>query len=59
MTQTNTAKTGKVTIYQVADESSICIAYADHEKKGKVNLHHYDTKTRQLVKNKNIFVTDG
>ena len=58
MTQTNTAKTGRVAIYQNADESSISIAYADHEKKAKVNIYNYETKT-QIVKDTSIYVTDG
>ena len=58
-TQVNTAKSGKIAIYQVADESSICLAFGDSEKKGKVNLHHYDSKDYRLIKEKMIFVTDG
>ena len=45
-------------LYQNADESSISIAYADHEKKAKVNIYNYETKT-QIVKDTSIYVTDG
>lgn len=58
-TQENTSKTGKIAIYQVADESSICVAFADAEKKGKVNLHHYDSNDYHLIKEKVIFATNG
>ena len=41
-TQPNTSqKSGQVAIYQAADESSVSIAFADAEKKGKVQLLHF------------------
>ena len=58
-TQPNTSKSGKVAIFQVSDESSMCIAFADSEKKGKVQLLHFSPENYQLIKDKACYVTNG
>ena len=59
-TQPSTSpRSGRVAIYQSADEALVSIAFADAEKKGKVQLLHFSAENYQLVKDKVVYVTSG
>ena len=59
-TQPSTShKSGQVAVHLASDESSVSIAFADAEKKGKVQLLHFSAEAFQLIKDKVVYVTNG